>query len=165
MQPREIASIAKFVQGPLSCLSWEQWVPLIAHEKKTGNWSKGKNGCPGFCNSDFNKQKTTVPVVYEFAVSPPDSSKKYPVYFHSESDNVWELCKDKFVLGEIERVIKAKGSVSVRIGTVNKDDGALFLKTVEHLKNMFDYAWNSNSSKETARKQNLVKEGFIVAKV
>jgi hypothetical protein len=33
------------------------------------------------------------------------------------------------------------------------------------MKNMFDYAWNSNSSKETARKDNLVKEGFIVAQV
>ncbi|XP_052087161.1 uncharacterized protein LOC127724271 [Mytilus californianus] len=166
LQPREIASIAKFVTGPLSCLSWEQWTPLIAHEKpRSGNWSKGKGGCPGYCNSDIDKDKDSVLVMYEFAVSPPDSSKKYPVYFYAQNENVWEFCKDKYIQRELERVIKSKGSVSVRKGTVNKNDETLFLKTVEHVRNMFDYAWNSNASKDTARKDDLVKEGFIIAKV
>ncbi|XP_076070765.1 uncharacterized protein LOC143042366 [Mytilus galloprovincialis] len=166
LQPREIASIAKFVTGPLSCSSWEQWTPLIAHEKpRSGNWSKGKGGCPGYCNSDIDKDKDSVLVMYEFAVSPPDSSKKYPVCFYSQNGNIWEFCKDKYIQKELERVIKSKGSVSVRKGTVNKNDETLFLKTVEHVRNMFDYAWNSNASKETARKDDLVKEGFIIAKV
>lgn len=103
--------------------------------------------------------------MYEFAVSPPDSSKKYPVCFYSQNGNIWEFCKDKYIQKELERVIKSKGSISVRKGTVNKNDETLFLKTVEHVRNMFDYAWNSNVSKETARKDDLVKEGFIIAKV
>lgn len=165
LQPREIASIAKFVTGPLSCLTWEPWCLLIAHDKqKSGNWSKGKGACPGYCNSDLSKTDSSVPVMYEFAVSPPDSSKKYPVCFYSGGD-VLDFCKNKHFLSEVERVIKSKGMISVRKGTINKNDDALFVKTVEHINNMFDYAWNSNSSKDTARKTDLIKEGFILAKV
>jgi hypothetical protein len=43
-----------------------------------------------------------VPVIYEFAVSPPDSTKKYPVGFYSDSENVWEFHKNKYFHGEIE---------------------------------------------------------------
>lgn len=156
-QPREAAPVTKFVMGPLSALSWDTWMPLITHTKpdvKTEDWKKKPSVSPGFCNDKVYNSETPQ-AVYEIAVSPPDSTKRYPVFY--AVDALWSCFSSAYVKKEVERVIKAKGSISVRKGSMGKPNDAVFQKAVDFMKVNFDYAWDG-------RGVDVKKDGFIIAK-
>ncbi|XP_062611577.1 uncharacterized protein LOC134273392 [Saccostrea cucullata] len=155
--PRESAPVTKFVMGPLSVLSWDNWLPLISHNKpdvKSEDWKKKSSVCPGFCNDKVYSNETSQ-AVYEIAVSPPESTKRYPVFY--AIDALWSCFSSPHVKKEVERVIKSKGSISVRKGSLGKPNDAVFQKAVDFMKLNFDYAWDGRS-------EDVKKDGFIIAK-
>ena len=156
-QPRETAAVTKFVMGPLSVLSWENWMPLITHTKpdvKTEDWKRKPSVSPGFCNDKLYKGESPL-AMYEIAVSPPDSTKRYPVYY--AVDALWSCFTSPHVKKEVDRIIKAKGTISVRKGSMGKPNDAVFQKAVDFMKLNFDYAWDR-------RGEDVKKDGFIIAK-
>ena len=141
-QRRELASVVKFALHPLNTMFWDDWTTFIMPAKpsiKADAWKKCSGGYPGFYNSELYTDSKQVTAVYEVAVIPPNTKKQYPVYFNIKS--LWDNFDTPFVKKEVERVIKSKGSVSIRRGVLKKPSDTAFQKVVEFMAGSFDYPW------------------------
>lgn len=160
-EPRESISGSKFNTGPLSNVRWSPWTAIISPTSGGADWSKSHSWCSGHCNGGLYKGDAVTQALYEAAVVPPGSNNKYAVCYVAvegvPSSMVWNCFLTAPVRRQVERVIKAKGSIYVRRGIIAGRSRDSLLKAEDYIKDNFDYAWRG-----TRQSTDIRKEGFLV---
>ena len=158
-------SNTNFNTGPLSNMKWSMWNELISNsvpKDKAKNWSKSQKWCSGYCNDNVDKSSSGSAALYEIAVATP-AGKKYPVFYcttaSSANRTVWSCFSKQGIQKEVERVLKDKGSIYVRLGQFIGGSVENLKKADEYITVNYDYCWCSGT-----RSNDIMKDGMIISK-
>ncbi|OWF45262.1 hypothetical protein KP79_PYT11285 [Mizuhopecten yessoensis] len=162
-EQRENISGSKFSTGPLSNVKWSQWTSIISPKSNGADWSKSRSWCGGHSNEALYQGEGFTQALYEAAVVPPGSNSKYVVTYvvgHGvPAVRAWDCFTSQQVRQQVQRIVKAKGTICVRRGVIAGRAKDSLIKAEEYIKENFDYAWRGSRRKTEVR-----KEGFLVSK-
>ncbi|KAK6179314.1 hypothetical protein SNE40_011703 [Patella caerulea] len=168
-----------YLRTPLAPLECSGWKLGIAPErvKNQATWKPRPNG-PGMRRVSLFKKHTDLKSIFEFAVTIPDRSTKYAVYYkicHGyKTNSSWDVYhfKQPSILKEINDIVSRGGSIYVRrfLFTDKAYETMKKLSLTEetimsYLPNNYNYPWRRHLFEKNTRHRKVTRHGFAISHI